>query len=87
MTKSIFTKEYRIFLELLIQVRQTKHMTQSVLAKKLKKPQSYVSKYESAERRLDIIETMNIVKVFGVSLSDFSGELETTLANHKKAFS
>ncbi len=87
MTKSIFTQEYRTFLELLVQMRQEKKITQALLAQKLKKPQSYVSKYESAERRLDIIETMNIVKVFGVSLSDFSGELETTLANHKKAFS
>lgn len=79
MTKSIFTKEYRAFLELLIHMRQTKNITQSVLAKKLKKPQSYVSKYESAERRLDIIETMNIVKVFNISLSDFCKKLEKTL--------
>ena len=79
MTKSIFTKEYRTFLELLIQMRQTKNITQSALAKKLKKPQSYVSKYESAERRLDIIETMNIVKVFNISLSDFCKKFEKIL--------
>lgn len=79
MTKSIFTKEYRAFLELLIQMRQTKNITQSVLAKKLKKPQSYVSKYESGERRLDIIETMNIVKVLNISLSDFCKKLEHRL--------
>ena len=79
MTKSIFTKEYRTFLELLIQARQDQNVTQSVLAKKLKKPQSYVSKYESAERRLDIVETMNILKVLNISFSNFCKEFEKTL--------
>ena len=79
MTKSVFTKEYRTFLELLIQARLDQNVTQSVLAKKLKKPQSYVSKYESAERRLDIVETMSILKVLNSSLSNFCKEFEKTL--------
>ena len=79
MTKSIFTKEYCTFLQLLIQTRQDQNITQSVLARKLKKPQSYVSKYESAERRLDIVETMNILKVLNISLSNFCKEFEKIL--------
>lgn len=79
MTKSVFTKEYRTFLELLIQARQNQNITQSVLARKLKKPQSYVSKYESAERRLDIVETMTILKVLNISLSNFCKEFEKIL--------
>jgi len=35
------------------------------LAKKLKKPQSFVSKYERGERRLDVIEFLDIVKNLG----------------------
>ncbi len=79
MTKSVFTKEYRTFLELLIQARLDQNVTQSVLAKKLKKPQSYVSKYESAERRLDVVETMNILKVLNISFSNFCKEFEKIL--------
>jgi transcriptional regulator with XRE-family HTH domain len=35
------------------------------LAKKLKKPQSYVSKYERGERRLDVVEFLDIAKALG----------------------
>jgi transcriptional regulator with XRE-family HTH domain len=62
-TKSVFTKRYKLFLALLISSRENKGLSQHQLAKKLKKPQSYVSKYERGERRLDIIEFLDIVKV------------------------
>ncbi len=61
MTKSVFTEEYHTFLTHLIQARKQQHITQLQLAKTLYKPQSYVSKYENAERRLDIIETFEIL--------------------------
>ena len=79
MTKSIFTSAYRSFLELLIQIRKEKNITQVQLAQKLKKPQSYISKYESAERRLDIIETLEILKKLNVSSVDFWKRLERIL--------
>ena len=79
MTKSIFTSSYRIFLELLIQMRKKQNVTQSILAEKLKKPQSYVSKYESAERRLDVIETYEILKALKIQPSVFWKELERNL--------
>ena len=56
MTKSVFTDRYRLFLQLLVQERRDKGITQVQLAEKLQKPQSYVSKYENGERRLDIVE-------------------------------
>ena len=76
MTKSVFTSAYHDFLELLIEVRQKKSITQMQLAKKLKKPQSYISKYESGERRLDIIETGDILKELDISYVDFIKQLE-----------
>ena len=54
-------------------------LTQADLAKKLKQPQSFVSKYESGERRLDILELRNICTVLEISLADFVKKLEDKL--------
>src|SRR5215216_1927599 len=62
-TKSVFTKRYKLFLAILISTREDKGFSQHQLAKRLKKPQSFVSKYERGERRLDVIEFLDIVKV------------------------
>ncbi|NEK79367.1 MAG: helix-turn-helix transcriptional regulator, partial [Xanthomonas perforans] len=45
-------------------------------ANALGKPQSYVSKYESGERRLDLIELSDLCSVLGISLYDFVSLLE-----------
>jgi len=42
----------------------------------LGKPQSYVSKYESGERILDILETKDVCEALGVRLSDLAKEIE-----------
>lgn len=60
MTSSIFTEQYKRFRELLVQYRLTKSVTQAQLAQALNRPQSFVSKYESGERRLDLIEFLEI---------------------------
>ena len=62
MTKSIFTNNYQLLLQLLVTARKKSGITQQQLAKKLGKNQSYISKYENAERRLDIIEVIAISK-------------------------
>ena len=63
MTLSIFTEQYAKFRELLIQYRQRISFTQAQLAQALNRPQSFVSKYESGERRLDIIEFLEIAEI------------------------
>jgi ribosome-binding protein aMBF1 (putative translation factor) len=44
-------------------------MRQVDMAAKLDEPQSYVSRYESAEQRLDLVELRSICKVLGVTLA------------------
>ncbi|VAW52928.1 hypothetical protein MNBD_GAMMA05-1871 [hydrothermal vent metagenome] len=61
---------------LLRQQRDEAGLRQIDLAKKLGKPQSYISKYESGEKSLDILEVKEICAVFEITLSDFSKKLE-----------
>lgn len=56
---------------LLRQVRLDANLTQSQLAEKIGQTQSYVSKYENGEQRLDLIELEAVCKAVGVSLTDF----------------
>ncbi len=52
--------------ELLTSGRVAAGMTQRDLAQKLKRPQSFVSKYESGERRLSVIELIEVGEAIGV---------------------
>jgi len=61
-TKSVFTKQYKLLLSLLASTRQEKGLSQRALSEKLKKAPTYVSKYERGERRLDVVEFLAIVK-------------------------
>ena len=50
---------------LLRDLRKRQHRTQSQLAKQLGYPQSFVSKYEKGERRLSVIEFIDVVRALG----------------------
>ena len=65
--KSTFTRDYAVFIDVLIDARKRKGLTQIAVAGLLGKPQSFVSKYESGERRLDVVEFCQIAKVLGES--------------------
>lgn len=65
--KAIFTKRYERLLTLLIEARRTAGMTQVQLAEALSRPQSFVSKYERGERRLDVVEFLEVCEALGVS--------------------
>jgi transcriptional regulator with XRE-family HTH domain len=56
---------------LLRQTRLDANLTQSQLAEKIGQTQSYVSKYENGEQRLDLIELEVVCKAMKISLSDF----------------
>jgi transcriptional regulator with XRE-family HTH domain len=56
MGKSIYTKDYKEIIKRLKKVRINANLSQRAVADKLGKPQSYLSKIESGERRLDVVE-------------------------------
>jgi len=66
--------------EALKQIRLDAQLTQAELAAKLQKPQSYVSKYESGERRLDLIELRDICATLGLTLLAFCELFEELMA-------
>jgi transcriptional regulator with XRE-family HTH domain len=72
--KSIHTPEYRLMLWKLRQTRQAAGLTQAKVAEHLGRPQSFVSKVESGERRIDPTELQKFAKLYGKSLTFFLGD-------------
>lgn len=64
------------FLLLLKEIRQEKGIRQVELAEKLGMPQSFVSKYESGDRELNILELRRICELLEIPLDDFVQRLE-----------
>jgi len=65
-TKSVFSGKYERFRQLLVEARRSAGLTQGQVAKKLSRPQSFVSKYERGERRLDVVEFLEIAQAIGI---------------------
>ena len=70
MSKTIWTKEYAKFIEKLRKARLEAGLKQIEVAKKLKRPQSYISRVESGEYRLDIIEVKRFAKIYGKNINE-----------------
>jgi len=66
LTKSVHTRNYRLFLESMIRARKDAGVMQEQLAKRLNRSQSFVSKCENGERRLDVIELLHFLQSIGV---------------------
>lgn len=61
---------YEKFEQCLQQAREARELTQAQVASRLRKPQSYVSKYETGERRLDVIEFLEVCKALNIRPTD-----------------
>jgi transcriptional regulator with XRE-family HTH domain len=81
MPNTIFSAGQECLQHLLRETRLKADLTQAEVAKRLKLPQSFVSKYESGERRLDLIELREVCKALGVSLLAFVKEFERSCDN------
>ncbi len=66
MVKSLHTSEYEAFRKLLTDTRRKRGLTQSDVATALGRHQSFVTKYERGERRLDVIEFVQVCVALGV---------------------
>lgn len=74
-SKSLFSEEYDRFLTLLREARVKAGLTQVEAAELLAKPQSFVSKCESGERRVDVIELTAFCRIYETSPTAFLRKL------------
>jgi ribosome-binding protein aMBF1 (putative translation factor) len=65
MSKSIRSPQHTKLRELLVAARRKAGLTQQDVADRLGRPQSFVAKYEGGERRLDVVEFLQIATVLG----------------------
>ena len=66
MPRSLHSQPYRKLRAVLTEARREAALTQTQVAEKLKRPQSFVSKYESGERQLDVLEFVGVCKALGI---------------------
>jgi len=71
MSKSIYSREYKNTIEKLKKARLEIGLKQEEVAKKLKKPQSYISKIERGERRIDVAELQELAKIYKKDINFF----------------
>ena len=71
MAKTIYSKEHRSLVERLRKARKEKGLDQKDVAKILKVSQSYVSKIESGQRRIDIVQLKAFAKIYGKKIDYF----------------
>ncbi|MFS3137230.1 helix-turn-helix domain-containing protein [Gluconacetobacter sacchari] len=76
MPKSLRSPRQHRLMELLIAARRGKGLTQATLAERLGKPQSYVAKYETGERRIDVIEFLDITNAIGLDVAALLANLD-----------
>lgn len=71
MPNSMHRHQYDRFRKLLVEAREHAQLTQTQVAQCLGKPQSYVSKYERGERRLDFTEFLELADIFAINPAEF----------------
>jgi transcriptional regulator with XRE-family HTH domain len=77
--KNIYTKQQSQLKTLLRELRAEAELTQTELAARIEKDQTFVSKYESGERRLDVLEIREICLALGLTFEEFARRLEKAL--------
>lgn len=83
LANSLHDPRYRRLVELLVAARKDAGLTQRDLAARLKQPPSYIGKLESRQRRLDVIELIDLLDAIGVKPTKFTAELMADLKPRK----
>ena len=81
MVASLHYSKHDIFRTLLIEARKDAQLTQVQLSEKLNVPQSFVSKYERGERRLDFTEFIEIADLLKIDTNQFIANYKIKIAD------
>jgi len=79
MKKRIYIAQRGRLVSLLREMRVDADLTQTDVAARIEKDQAYVSRYESGQRRLDVLEVREICQAIGITLEEFVRRLEKEL--------
>jgi transcriptional regulator with XRE-family HTH domain len=86
--RPVLTPEHRRLAALLRTIRTEQGLTQEQVGERLDRRQGYISKYETAERRLDLIQLRDVAEALGVGLVDmvqrFEAERPRQLTKRKR---
>ena len=80
MPSSLHSHRYQIFRNLIVSARKVSGLTQVQIAERLGKPQSFISKYERGERRLDFPEFIELADVLEIDVVDFVNRYQSEVA-------
>jgi transcriptional regulator with XRE-family HTH domain len=83
--KSLYSGRYRKLLSLLIEARKSGGLSQRTVADRLGRPQSFVSKYENGERRLDVIEFLRLSEVIGFDYGEMLKSLSSLAGQRRRS--
>ncbi|CZU55934.1 helix-turn-helix transcriptional regulator [Enterobacter hormaechei] len=76
---SVYSEEYQRVINALKKARKDKGITQAQLAEALGKPQSFIAKVESGERRLDVVEFVHLARLLEINFDQLLKEITTML--------
>lgn len=79
MKKKVYVAQRSRLVNLLREMRVEAGLTQMELAVHIERDQTFVSKYESGQRRLDVLEMREICQAIGITLEEFARRLEKAL--------
>jgi len=79
MKKKVYIAQRSRLVSLLREIRIEAGLTQTELAVRIERDQTFVSKYESGQRRLDVLEMREICQAVGITLEGFVRRLEKAL--------
>ncbi len=73
---------HQILRDMLTEAREAKQLFQKDVAEKLRKNQAFVSKYEAGERKLNVLEVLNLLEVLGVDELQFLKEFRQRVVDY-----
>lgn len=79
MKKTIYSNEYTVFRTMLKETREGLDLSQDELGKKLGRHQPFIARIESGQRRLDVVEFIQMMRIMGVDSVSFLKKLEAKI--------
>lgn len=83
-SEEAYRAAYQRFRSKLRRARKSAHLTQREASRRLGKPQSFISKIESGERRVDFVELTILARLYGATLEFFRDDGQGNSQEHAK---